>query len=220
VRSVRDELAVPRRPPANTGYRIAARANARIRVLALTCAVAIAAASCSAKRERAVSIYAGPYSDNSLPEEIALAQPLAFEDATLVALALGQVVYEPSRHARWEVEANVVQWFGEQDHQEINGLILLRWMTFPWDAFLDTSFAFGNGLSFATSEPDLEEQLHPDTGTSQVLYYIAVEFDFALPRAEHWSTILRVHHRSGVFGLVNDVNGGSNALTLGLRYAF
>ena len=46
---------------------------------------------CNSQRERAVTAYAGPYTDNSLPEEIALAQPLSFEDATLAAVAYSQV---------------------------------------------------------------------------------------------------------------------------------
>lgn len=167
-----------------------------------------------------MAFYGGPYVDNSLPEEIALFKPLDFQDATLVAVAYGQVFAEPSRHLRWELEGNVAQWFGDQDHQEINGLVILRWLTFPWNRFLPTTFGFGNGLSYATSPPDLEEAFHPDTGTSQLLYHIAVEFSFALPRAKHWSMILRVHHRSGVFGLFDDVDGGSNVLCLGLRYSW
>ncbi|MFT6833807.1 MAG: hypothetical protein ACJAZN_003992, partial [Planctomycetota bacterium] len=107
-------------------------------------------AGCQAQPERAVSVYAGPYTDNSLPEEIMLFRPLSFEDATLVAAAYSEVIADPSPHYRWEIEANIVQWLGDQDHQEVGGLAMFRWQTFPWDHWLDTSFGFGNGLSWAT----------------------------------------------------------------------
>lgn len=180
-------------------------------------------ASCQSEGDRFVSVYAGPYTDNSLPEEIALFKPLSFEDATLVAAAYSQVIAEPSDDYRWELEGNFVQWFGDQDHQEINGLLMFRWLTFPWDDYLDTSFGFGNGLSWATSVPDLEEFFHPDTGGTQLLYHIAVEFAFQLPiengvGERDWETFVRVHHRSGVFGTFDDVDGGSNVLALGLRW--
>lgn len=156
-----------------------------------------------------------------------LFRPLSFEDATLVAAAYSEVIADPSPHYRWEIEANIVQWLGDQDHQEVGGLAMFRWQTFPWDHWLDTSFGFGNGLSWATSKPDLEEFFHPDTGATQLLWHIAVELEFARPvrlRAQRpswldsWATFVRVHHRSGVFGSFSDVDGGSNVLALGLRY--
>lgn len=184
-------------------------------------ALAVAAffsASCQSGGQRFVSVYAGPYTDNSLPEEIALLQPLDFEDATLVAAAISQVIAEPSENYRWEIEGNFVQWFGDQDHQEIAGLATFRWLSLPWDHWIDSSIAFGNGLSWATEVPALEELFHPDTGGTQLLYHIAVEIAFELPSIPDWETFVRVHHRSGVFGVFDDVDGGSNVLALGLRY--
>lgn len=193
----------------------------------LTWVVAAALGGCRSNPERAVSLYAGPYTDNSLPEEIALFKPLSFEDATLVAASYAEVIAQPSSRYRWEIEGNVAGWFGDQDHVELGGLALLRWLAFPWDDWLDTSFGFGNGLSWATSKPDLEAFFHPDTGATQLLWRIAVEFEFARPARlrhqhpswmDHWATFVRVHHRSGAFGTFDGVDGGSNVLALGLRY--
>ncbi|QDV06133.1 hypothetical protein Poly30_16380 [Planctomycetes bacterium Poly30] len=181
--------------------------------------------ACQSPKEQAISVYAGPYTDNSLPEEIGLFKPLSFEDATLVAAAYSQVIEDSSPYYRWEVEGNVVQWFGEQDHQQLGGLALFRWMAFPWDHWVDTSFGFGNGLSWATKTPELEEAFHPDTGSTQLLWHIAIEFEFARPRRagkpswmDSWATFVRVHHRSGILGTFDGVDGGSNVLALGLRY--
>lgn len=187
--------------------------------LALGCAGAMSAA-CSGPQERAVSVYSGAYTDQALVEEILIAKPVSFENATLVSATYGQVFAQPSESYRWEWEAGLATWFGQQNHQELNGLVLFRWLDLPWNHVLRTSLALGNGLSLASRDPRLEEAFHPDTGSTNLLYHIAVEAEFALPRAKHWSGFLRIHHRSGVFGLFNDINGGSNVIGLGLRYWF
>jgi len=155
-----------------------------------------------------------------LADEILIAQPIAFENASIVALTLSQVIAQPSPAYRFEVEGGLATWFGQQDHQELNGLFLYRWLKFPWNHVVKTSLALGNGLSLASQDPKLEEAFHMGTGTTKLLYHIAVEVDFALPTAEHWSCFVRIHHRSGVFGLMNDLDGGSNVVALGLRYSF
>ena len=190
-------------------------------------AALLLAASCAAAPERAVSAYAGRYTDASLPEEIALLQPLRLEGATQLAAAYSEVFAVPSHRFRWEWEVNAVHWTGQQDHQELAGLALFRWQSLPWDEWVDTSFAMGNGLSWATEEPRLEEAFHPDTGSTRLLYHIVLEAEFARPRArgprashwlDPWATFLRVHHRSGIFGTFDGVDGGSNVIALGLRY--
>ncbi len=39
------------------------------------------------------------------------------------------------------------------------------------------------------------------------------------PLDKNWSALIRIHHRSGAFGLVAD-EGGSNALVIGLKQRF
>lgn len=200
---------------------ILARAMERIaRTLAAAAPFTLAAAltSCTADGDRYVSVYGGRYSDSSLPEEIALLRNIEIEDATMVAAAYSEVIAEPSEHYRWELEGNVAHWIDGQDHTELNGLVMFRWLSLPWDRWLDSSFGFGNGLSWATEEPSLEAEFHPETGTQQLLWYIAAELTFAVPGTEDWETFLRVHHRSGVFGTFGGVDGGSNVIALGLRW--
>jgi hypothetical protein len=180
-------------------------------------ALALLLASCNTNAPRTIAVYSGPYTDNSLPEEIALFQPLSFEDAQLVAVAYAETLAQPSESVRWELEGNVVKWFGDQDHVELNGLVMLRWLTPPWERWIDSSVGFGNGLSLASENPELEAFFHPDTGTRRLLYHIAIDVGFTLPWAPDWETFVRVHHRSGVFGTFGGVDGGSNVLALGLR---
>jgi len=83
-----------------------------------------------------------------------------------------------------------------------------------------SGISFGNGLSYATKKPEYEKEITLNDKTSRLLYYMMVEMAFDLPSLSHWELVLRVHHRSGFYGLINDVRGGSNYLGLGLRYNF
>lgn len=135
-----------------------------------------------------------------------------------LAVAISRRVWSLTRHIDWEVEGQAVKHVGDQNHWEFNALLLARWLTFPWDSYLDTSFAVGNGLSYATRTPLIEEIQHDKT--HQFLDYMLVELAFSLPEQPRWSLVLRLHHRSGVYGLFNGVHGASNALGAGLKYHF
>jgi hypothetical protein len=81
--------------------------------------------------------------------------------------------------------------------------------------YLDTSFAFGGGLSQATEVPVLERRDPDSSEASALLHYLMVEAAFRLPGSP-WSMVARLHHRSGIFGLFS--HSGSNLVELGLRY--
>ncbi len=161
--------------------------------------------------------YAGQYSDSTLAGEILALQPIKFEDAYMATVGLGKVFARPNERRQWELEVQLAKWFGDQDNFEFNVAAIHRWKRFPWDHHVDTSLAFGSGLSFASETPKLEEELET-TGSNPLLVYLSLEAAFSPPGSEHWAVFLRIHHRSGVFGLINGVDGGSNTLTLGMRF--
>jgi hypothetical protein len=136
-----------------------------------------------------------------------------------IALAVSRKMYSFSKHLDLELEGQGVKHMGDQHHWEFNGLFTLRWLTFPWNKYIDTTIAIGDGLSYATRTPKLEEDLHGDN-TSLLLNYLMLELTFALPETPKWSLAVRLHHRSGVLGIFNDVEGASNALGMGLKYKF
>jgi hypothetical protein len=88
----------------------------------------------------------------------------------------------------------------------------------PRDHRLDTSFAIGDGISYASKKPKIE--LDKMGKTSNVLNYLMLELEFTMPRQPKVSLFTRIHHRSGVFGLINNVSGGSNMIVGGLRFHF
>ncbi len=165
-----------------------------------------------------ISLYGGQFSDNALLDIMRL--KTRFEDSYVYVLSFGKEIGRYNDRIGYELEGQFATHNGRQSHQEINGAVSLRWLPFPWDRHLDTSFAFGNGLSYATEEPPLEIEDSYDNKSSQWLYYLFVEFAFALPDHRHWELFIRVHHRSGVFGLFHDVDSGSNFIGSGLRYRF
>jgi hypothetical protein len=143
-----------------------------------------------------------------------------FEDSYLMALALSKRVASYKDKIDLELEGQTVKHFEDQDHWEFNGLAAIRWLPFPWDNYIDTSFAFGAGLSYATETPKVEKRRRGDGQTQSFLAYLMFEIDFALPDSQHWSLFTRLHHRSGAFGLFNGVTGGSNAWAFGIKYRF
>lgn len=164
------------------------------------------------------SLYVGQYSDTALNEIIRLNTD--FERSHVYVLSLGKELGDYKGVIGYEVEGQVAWHSGEQTHAEGNAAFTLRWLPFPWDRYLDTSFAFGNGLSYATSEPELEIREGDEQETNQLLYYILVELAFAVPQYESWDLFVRIHHRSSVFGVIDGITTGSNFVGLGLRYRF
>lgn len=164
------------------------------------------------------SVYAGQYSDTALNEIVRF--NTRFENSHVYVLSVGKELGVFKDKIGMEVEGQLGWHTGMQDHGEINLTYTLRWLPFSWDRYLDTSFAFGNGLSYATVDPELEILESDDDETNQLLYYILVEMAFAVPKYEQYDFFVRIHHRSSVFGAINGIVAGSNFVGAGLRYRF
>lgn len=169
-----------------------------------------------ARDDWALTIYLGRMTDSKLARTLAF--DFEFEDAGFLDLALSRKCYTFRHYFNIEVEAQVAKHFGDQDHWEFNVVPFFRWLPFPWDAHLDTSFAIGAGLSYATSVPEIEVENYGET--ARFLGALMFEFEFSLPHFPHWSLITRLHHRSGAGGLFSGVRGASNAWAIGIRYSF
>ncbi len=137
-------------------------------------------------------------------------------DAYLTALTVGKRIGSYKKYIDAEVEGQIVRYYVKQDHWEFNAAFVLRWQPFLWDRVLDTSFAIGNGLSYASEIPDLEQK-HHDKAT-QILHFLMIEVTFALPDYPRWNFLARIHHRSGIWGIFDDVSGGTNGIGFGIKY--
>ena len=170
--------------------------------------------------DRAITLYGGRYTDNSLPEEIIWLKPIHYEDSWIAVAAYSEVFSRPEISRYWAYEGQVVKHSGDQEHWEYNALVLHRWTHFSWDDRVRTSFAIGDGLSWATQVPALEESSRTNRNATQLLNYVLFEVTLGLPRLEGIDLVGRIHHRSGVLGLFDNVRGGSNIISLGFRYEF
>jgi hypothetical protein len=164
-----------------------------------------------------LNIYTGQMTTNSFGTLLIHCYDPDFKNSYLTAVTLARRIGSYKKMASFELEGQIVKHFNMQNHWEINALITARWEEFPWDKYVDTSFAFGLGGSYATAKPEIE--ILVEGNTSRFLVYFTYELALGLPEYPDVALIIRIHHRSGAWGLVAD-EGGSNTPCIGLKYRF
>lgn len=90
---------------------------------------------------------------------------------------------------------------------------------FPWRDRLPTKLAVAVGPSFITEITPTEKRKDDDNQGSKLLNMFSPEIEIGVPETD-WSGFFRLHHRSGIFGLVDGVSGGSTYMTFGIRHRF
>jgi hypothetical protein len=96
-----------------------------------------------------------------------------------------------------------------------------RWTAFPWNDVVKTTIALAEGASLATSvEREERRESVPGHTGSVVLNFFSPEITFAPPSVSAYELFFRLHHRSGIFGLINNVEGGAQYETIGIRVHF
>jgi hypothetical protein len=188
-------------------------------MIALVLVGATLAPSRGAAQERAenpwfMTVVGGQYSGSQLLE---IPIGLDLQDSYTFGVSVSKQFAQWTRFMRWEGELQVLKHFGEQEHWEFTGSVNLRWVVFPWNRWVETSLALGEGLSWATEIPKLEKADPTNSDNSQLLNYILLEITFAVPESP-WSFVTRIHHRSGVWGVFG--HAGSNIIEAGIRYRF
>ena len=101
---------------------------------------------------------------------------------------------------------------------EFDPYIIFRFANWPWNHYVSTSFAIAEGVSYVTAIPTLEKKDNDDT--KRLLNYLMLEATLASPRYPRLEFVIRIHHRSGAYGLYRAGNTGSNDIGLGMRYLF
>lgn len=140
---------------------------------------------------------------------------LDWQDAYFIGGALAYTLDDYREQAlSLELEGQIVRHFGAQHLWECNLPIVARWHRFPWNHRVATTTAFGLGPSYATEVPPVEVEIEGES--RRLLYHWFLELTFGPPDT-NWTTSFRLHHRSGGFGSIAD-EGGSNALTFGIRF--
>jgi hypothetical protein len=121
-----------------------------------------------------------------------------------------------------EGELGTAKRFGDQTEGEFWGAIYVRYIAFPWNNFIYTTFAVSTGLNYATGISDFEKahsELNPPAGT-HVQHYFSPELTFALPEHKERQLVIRLHHRSGAYGVISGAMSAATYITVGFRYWF
>ncbi len=119
-----------------------------------------------------------------------------------------------------EPEVGAAYRFGDKENLgEFWGALYFRYDGFPWNDSLYTTAALSTGWSYLT-ETSQWEYSRSDEGTSQVLHYFSPEITVADPDNKNVELVLRLHHRSGIFGTIDGVYSGSTFLSTGIRVRF
>lgn len=172
-------------------------------------------------KKNAITLYYG-VGTNAHIEEI---PTFSFEkrDAYFAGFTYNREFFRTKNYKEFSLEYEIggYKHFGDfSSHQEATVAVMARFnKLFPENFFID-SFAVGEGLSLASQDPNFEAYLNAQNESNDFLNYLAFEFVFKVPTLKNTRFIYRLHHRSGVFGLFNDISGGSNYLSFGIRHKF
>jgi hypothetical protein len=184
-----------------------------IYALAVILTALIPLGSANAQRDWAATLYTGQLTDETLGNVVTA--DFSMEDAYWVGLGLTRRIYTYRHYFDLELEGQVKKFFGDQDNWEFDLFGYIRWLPFPWDRYLDTSFAAGAGLSYATSVPEIEVKNQGDS--AKLLGALSFEFTFSPPSIPQWNLVAGIHHRSGAGGTFSGVRSASNGLNIGIR---
>ena len=162
-----------------------------------------------------LTVYGGAHVQDDI-NDIFTFQP-KFEDNDYIAVAaLAREFWHYKKYISFEVEGQIGKHFNNDTFWEFNGLIIGRWHAFPWNKYVDTSIAVGDGLSYYTEVSKVEKE--DDEDAQKTLNYLMFELALGLPQYPRWDLVVRIHHRSSIFGLYGA--GGSNYLTGGIKFSF
>jgi hypothetical protein len=118
-----------------------------------------------------------------------------------------------------EVQGEVAKRFGMDHQSEVDLISVVRWKKFPWNDKLYTNFRFGFlGGSYVSSISPWEKQDSGNNKGSKFLQLLIGEFTFSPSENAGYEAFIGLHHRSGVFTLINGVTGGSNYFMVGMRF--
>jgi len=118
-----------------------------------------------------------------------------------------------------EVQGEVAKRFGMDHQSEVDLISVVRWKKFPWNDKLYTNFRFGFlGGSYVSSISPWEKQDSGNNTGSKFLQLLIAEFTFSPSENAGYEGFIGLHHRSGIFGLISGVTGGSNYFMVGIRF--
>ena len=173
----------------------------------------------AARPPLSIGLYAGELYKRTYLDILYEPQKIDLTSSYLVALNVDYRLY------RWNVlpieltgEFDFDKRFGDAHEYEAVLTPLLRWVSFPWNRYVYTTVGVAAlGASYATGVSAWERLKSGNDKGSNLLQFGAIEVSFAAHANSRGEFFIRVHHRSGIWGLINGVSGGSSYLSVGFR---
>jgi hypothetical protein len=174
----------------------------------------------SEKSPWSVGFYVGALSQQRFIDIPTQPWTVRLESSFLAALNVTYVVEEFSAvPLSVEIDAAFGKRFGDDREWDVGILPMLRWRWFPWNEYLYTNLRLGLiGASWVSDVSPWERQNSGNRKGSRYLNFLVPELTFSSGPDAPWEAFVRVHHRSGGWGAVNDVHGGSNYVAVGYRH--
>lgn len=140
----------------------------------------------------------------------------------ILGIAVGQALGWLGDEVSLDVETQAVYHHGRGSFMEFGATLVARWQGLSLPKWLGgvrllDGVSIGTGPSVTTDIPPLEAERGR---ISHVLNQVMVEFIGAEPDSGPVRPIGRVHHRSGIFGLIEGIVGGSDYIGRGLQFRF
>lgn len=158
-----------------------------------------------------------------VPDRLVTGQ-LKFQRAYFASVAAGKVLVSDfnliGRRNSLELEGQVIRHFGRQDHFEGTVALALRTGEIGIVGGTRVNFMWGNGISYAFERPRYEsgDAGIRGVGARQFQYLMLFESEFSDSSLPGVHLVLRLHHRSGVYGLISSDRTGANHIAAGLRF--
>ena len=167
---------------------------------------------------------------NNIPKQL-LRGDLPWEPSTFVGVGMAWQVAKPGLlndtlrlvgldRLSTHLEVVGVKHSGRQSNFETGALYMLR-TPFARVGPVVARVGAGLGLSYAWGRPSYEDGPFDDPQRRYRLQNLnTFEVELGLVDFRHTRLVGRLHHRSGMYGLIAPRNVGSNFITLGLRQDF
>lgn len=119
-----------------------------------------------------------------------------------------------------EAEGQVGQHFDRENTREASAALVLRSGQLGIFGGTSLNVAWGNGVSYTFSDPQAEsgDAGIRGVGAKRFQYYMSFETELTDSSAPNVHLVLRLAHRSGIYGLISSDRTGSNYLGGGLRF--
>lgn len=179
--------------------------------------------------ERFAHVYYGKYNNFSLGNTVSCQQPKSidsFKDSNIGAIGLGFYYNFVESFFSLGAEVNYASHWGQSDSYagEFAIAAVARYNAYKQFDKLPLFFSIGDGVSYITGVPSAERKYgYSADGDATTMNKRLLNFLF-LETGVHVDTgfevFARVHHRCTAYGLYGQKSGGSDYLTLGLRYFF